>query len=63
MATCKNCKWLKETIISDQCSTLECIRPGGGNKKAHKDVEGCSQYEPVEPLYWDEENGKIILEL
>ena len=47
MAACRNCKYLKETIISDQVSTLECVRPDkSGNLKAHKDVGGCSQYEP-----------------
>ena len=36
MAACRNCKWLKETIISDQVSTLECVRPNRtGNLKAH----------------------------
>lgn len=64
MAAYRNCKWLKETVISDQASTLECVRPDKtGNLKAHKDVEGCDQYEPYEPLYWDEENGTIVLEL
>ena len=44
MAACRNCKWLKETIISDQVSTLECVRPDRtGNLKAHNDVEGCDQ--------------------
>lgn len=45
MAACRNCRWLKETKVSDVFSTLECVRPNGtGNRKAHKDVEGCEQY-------------------
>ena len=49
MSSCRNCKWLKETIISDQVSIIECVRPDNtGKLKAHKDVEGCDQFKEKE---------------
>ena len=49
MPVCRNCRWLKETAVSDQVSILECARPDRtGNLKAHKSVESCNQYKEKE---------------
>lgn len=42
MSVCRDCAYLKEVRISNQCSYVECVRPqGDGNRKAHPDVGGC----------------------
>lgn len=49
MAACRNCIWLREKAVSDQCSVVYCNRPDRtGNLKSHKDVEGCDQYKERE---------------
>ncbi len=49
MARCGDCKYLKETKVSDQCGYLECVRPQGhGNRKASKEVSGCDCFKPKE---------------
>ena len=45
MEKCKDCVYLKEIIVSSQCSTLECVRPDKtGNYKGSADVGACEQF-------------------